>query len=76
MLQFDLQFYEELTVARVKTVKFISGAFFLADRSACFSSPRPPTCSTSICQMMILVSLGWGKKRLEEEAIGFLNKNE
>ena len=24
----DLQFYEELTVARVKTVKFISGAFF------------------------------------------------
>ena len=35
MLQFDLQFYEELTVARVKTVKFISGAFFLADRSAC-----------------------------------------
>ena len=28
MLQFDLQFYEELTVARVKTVKFISGAFF------------------------------------------------
>ena len=35
MLQFDPQFYEELTVARVKTVKFISGAFFLADRSAC-----------------------------------------
>ena len=29
MLQFDLQFYEELTIARVKTVKFISGAFFL-----------------------------------------------
>ena len=28
MLQFDLQFYEELTVALVKTVKFISGAFF------------------------------------------------
>ena len=28
MLQFDLQFFEELTVARVKTVKFISGAFF------------------------------------------------
>ena len=28
MLQFDLQFYEELTAARVKTVKFISGAFF------------------------------------------------
>ena len=28
MLQFDLQFYEELTVARVKTVKFISGALF------------------------------------------------
>ena len=28
MLQFDLQFYEELAVARVKTVKFISGAFF------------------------------------------------
>ena len=28
MLQFDLQFYEELTVARVKTVKFIIGAFF------------------------------------------------
>ena len=28
MLQFDLQFYEELTVARVKTVKFISRAFF------------------------------------------------
>ena len=28
MLQFDLQFYEELTVAQVKTVKFISGAFF------------------------------------------------
>ena len=28
MLQFDLQFYEELTVARVSTVKFISGAFF------------------------------------------------
>ena len=28
MLQFDLQFYEELTVARVKAVKFISGAFF------------------------------------------------
>ena len=28
MLQFDLQFHEELTVARVKTVKFISGAFF------------------------------------------------
>ena len=35
MLQFDLQFYEELTVAWVRTVKFISGAFFLADRSAC-----------------------------------------
>ena len=35
MLQFDVQFYEELT-ARVKIVKFISGAFFLADRSACF----------------------------------------
>ena len=29
MLQFDLQFYEELTVAWVKTVKFISRAFFL-----------------------------------------------
>ena len=28
MLQFDLEFYEELTVARVKTVKFISEAFF------------------------------------------------
>ena len=28
MLQFDLQLYEKLTVARVKTVKFISGAFF------------------------------------------------
>ena len=28
MLQFDLQFYEELTVAGVKTVKFISGVFF------------------------------------------------
>ena len=28
MLQFDLQFYEELIVARVKTVKFISGEFF------------------------------------------------
>ena len=28
MLQFDLQFYEELTVAWVRTVKFISGAFF------------------------------------------------
>ena len=28
MLQFDLQFYEELTVASVRTVKFISGAFF------------------------------------------------
>ena len=27
MLQFDLQFYEELTVAWVRTVKFISGAF-------------------------------------------------
>ena len=36
MLQFDLQFYEELTVARVQTIKFISGAFFLADRLACF----------------------------------------
>ena len=35
MLQFDIQFYEELTVAWVRTVKFISGAFFLADRSAC-----------------------------------------
>ena len=28
MLQFDLQFYEELTVAWVRTVKLISGAFF------------------------------------------------
>ena len=28
MLQFDLQFYEELTVAWVRTVKFISEAFF------------------------------------------------
>ena len=28
MLQFDLQFYEELTVAWVRTVRFISGAFF------------------------------------------------
>ena len=28
MLQFDLQFYEELTVAQVKTVKLFSGAFF------------------------------------------------
>ena len=28
MLQFDLQFYEELTVAWVRTVKFISGALF------------------------------------------------
>ena len=28
MLQFNQQFYEELTVARVKTIKFISGAFF------------------------------------------------
>ena len=28
MLQFDLQFYEKLTVAWVRTVKFISGAFF------------------------------------------------
>ena len=28
MLQFDLQFYEELTVARVKTVKFIREHFF------------------------------------------------
>ena len=28
MLQFDLQFYEELTVAWVRTVIFISGAFF------------------------------------------------
>ena len=28
MLQFDLQFYEELTVAWVNTVRFISGAFF------------------------------------------------
>ena len=27
MLQFDLQFYEEFTVAWVRTVKFISGAF-------------------------------------------------
>ena len=27
MLQFDLQFYEEFTVAQVKTVKFLSGAF-------------------------------------------------
>ena len=37
MLQFDLQFYEEFTVAWVRTVKFISGAFFLADRSACIN---------------------------------------
>ena len=28
MLQFDMQCYEELTVAWVRTVKFISGAFF------------------------------------------------
>ena len=28
MLQFDLQFYEELTVAWVRTVKFISGSLF------------------------------------------------
>ena len=40
MLQFDLQFYEELAVARVKTVKFIRGAFFLADRSACLFLQR------------------------------------
>ena len=36
MLEFHLQFYEKLTVVWVKTVKFISGAFFLANRSACF----------------------------------------
>ena len=35
MLQFGVQCYEELTVAWVRTVKFISGTFFLADRSAC-----------------------------------------
>ena len=28
MLEFDPQFYEELTVAQVKTVKFVSVAFF------------------------------------------------
>ena len=28
MLQFDLQFYEVSTVARVNTVKFIRGEFF------------------------------------------------
>ena len=37
MLQFHLQFDEELTVVWVKTVKYISGAFFGADRSACSS---------------------------------------
>ena len=35
--QIMLQFYEEFTVAQVSTVKFISGAFFLADRSACLN---------------------------------------
>ena len=40
MLQFDLQFYEELTVAWVKTVKFISGAFFGTDTSQLVTS-RP-----------------------------------
>ena len=28
MLEFDPQYYEELTVAQVKTVKFVSVAFF------------------------------------------------
>ena len=38
MLQFDLQFYEELTVAWVRTVKFISGAFFWPTGQLVFSS--------------------------------------
>ena len=32
----DLQFYEELTVARVKTCQIYQRSVFLADRSACF----------------------------------------
>ena len=42
MLQFDLQFYEELTVARVKTVKFISGAFFWPTGQLVFLFQRVP----------------------------------
>ena len=43
MLQFDLQFYEELTVARVKTVKFISGAFFFGRQVSLFFSKNEQT---------------------------------
>ena len=38
MLQFDLQFYEELTVAWVRTVKFISGAFLWPTGQLVFKS--------------------------------------
>ena len=35
MLQFDLQFYEELTVARDQNCQIYQRSIFLADRSAC-----------------------------------------
>ena len=41
MLQFDPQFYEELTVAWVRTVKFISGAFFWPTGQLVFFSCWP-----------------------------------
>ena len=39
----DLQFYEELTVAWVKTVKFISGAFFWPTGQLVFFSCSAPS---------------------------------
>ena len=38
MLQFDLQLYEVLTVARVKTVKFINRAVFWPAGQLCLSN--------------------------------------
>ena len=60
MLQFDLQFYEELTVARVKTVKFISGAFFWpTGQLVFFGPPSSQVCSRSLSTFFTLAqSLG------------------
>ena len=55
MLQFDLQFYEEFTVAWVRTVKFISGAFFWPTGQLVSSSLHPV--SVFLCSPF---SLSWG----------------
>ena len=65
MLQFDLQFYEELTVARVKTVKFISGAFFWPTGQLVFSVPMDTLCSEiKICYVMLCYNIQLVSQRL------------